>query len=789
MSFNNASSYIPDKLRLFWERVTFTKITIVYFVFSVLHCVIQIIFQVQAFNTNANAEVFLNNIIAQGNATQPGFAVLGNDLRWCETVPNTVDASSCKVIWQGDSVNPTATKGKDTINATDAAGALDLDGVKSTSGSASATSSAASSSASSTVISSVAVSSTALVSAQSSAPTSAASSSVPLSAGAASASVASSSAPSASSSTSRAAISSTSAASSSSASVTQGATNNAASSAATTSSTSVVSVTSASAVPATSTFTVVVKPTATPNGEKKEDDDDDDDDDDDEEEDDDDDDDDDEEEEEEEHDHRKRMDVESIPRIVSAIQIDGQKEVKIDGLDGLNGTDEVTLDQMCLVALNWPASIVENTKREDIVFICFQVWVLGMSLVALLNESIPHIFASLLTHVLATAWGGFQIVHTKQFRANFIRLSNGACGINLLPHYWADRAKAEIPSLVLNVVALFISAFLTWRLIKLFGWQTFKRVGASLTIRRLYNVILILSIIIQLSAFFIVVSAALWLDQIYNGNIGRLTTAPQLFRGVVILVILLVIPWLSIGWISVRREHRIAMLIFLVLSFGYLVGWSSMFVSKVFRWTFAQWRFFSIMACASVIITASTLALGVYCRVNFGKGLTRYLNSERRLEDDFVPVDSRTYFNDREKEGSMYEEKVAFPSNDPLVPTYSATFGPNPAVDMTVPPPAHTTYAPRIMGPRFFQQGQQSENPFEQPSYQVQVPPSLIPAYPGPTRSLTTDSDSLTRHGSGASQHSLSSITSSGTAQSASSKGSGSGGSHEKLRKQRWIIE
>ena len=33
---------------------------------------------------------------------------------------------------------------------------------------------------------------------------------------------------------------------------------------------------------------------------------------------------------------------------------------------------------------------VEDTEREDVVFICFQIWVLAMSLVALLNESIPH---------------------------------------------------------------------------------------------------------------------------------------------------------------------------------------------------------------------------------------------------------------------------------------------------------------------------------------------------------------------------------------------------------------
>jgi hypothetical protein len=35
---------------------------------------------------------------------------------------------------------------------------------------------------------------------------------------------------------------------------------------------------------------------------------------------------------------------------------------------------------------------LRNTKREDIAFIAFQLWVLGMSLVALLNESIPHMY-------------------------------------------------------------------------------------------------------------------------------------------------------------------------------------------------------------------------------------------------------------------------------------------------------------------------------------------------------------------------------------------------------------
>lgn len=118
----------------------------------------------------------------------------------------------------------------------------------------------------------------------------------------------------------------------------------------------------------------------------------------------------------------------------------------------------------CLIYLD----SLENTKREDIVFIAFQFWVLGMSLVALMNESIPHIFASLLTHVLATVWSAFQIAHTNKFRADFNRMiTRGACnGIPLLGSYWEDRQRAEYPALALNIVSLLISAFLTWKLVK-----------------------------------------------------------------------------------------------------------------------------------------------------------------------------------------------------------------------------------------------------------------------------------------------------------------------------------
>ena len=109
---------------------------------------------------------------------------------------------------------------------------------------------------------------------------------------------------------------------------------------------------------------------------------------------------------------------------------------------------------------------------------------------------------------------------------------------------------------MLNGVALIVSSVLSWRLVKVsascvlirqhellirciesFGWQTFKRVGASRTINRIYNVVLLLSISIQVALFFIAVTAGLWIDQLINGYIGAHTVHATAFKIVDIVVL------------------------------------------------------------------------------------------------------------------------------------------------------------------------------------------------------------------------------------------------------------
>lgn len=65
------------------------------------------------------------------------------------------------------------------------------------------------------------------------------------------------------------------------------------------------------------------------------------------------------------------------------------------------------------------------------------------------------------------------------------------------------------------------------------------------------------------------------------------------------------------------------MLVFLVLSALYLIGFGLMFDSTTFRWTFVQWGFFGATASLSAALDVVGFIVGIMCRLNFDKGLVQ----------------------------------------------------------------------------------------------------------------------------------------------------------------------
>ncbi|KAL5631906.1 hypothetical protein ACGC1H_000065 [Rhizoctonia solani] len=353
--------------------------------------------------------------------------------------------------------------------------------------------------------------------------------------------------------------------------------------------------------------------------------------------------------------------------IVSGLAAPGLRENQAPTKNNSATFRDVELSPGCVLALSWPTQVLRDFAREDLAMIGFQAWLFGMSIVAILNESVPHMVAGLFTQALSTGWSAFQMARSASFRARYEEvIVRGACsGVDVLPGYFAHRTADEIPIVVFNVVFFIAMSILGWRMCRVYGWQTFKRIGASRVMNRAYRLVLAFSIHLQCAVYFIVTSSALWVDELLNGSIACFAEHEAIYKGVVIANILLLLPWLVLGWICVRRENKHMMHAFLFISLLFITAWAAMFASEVYRWVFATWPFFAAMSVASFVVLVATTGLAIVCRYNFKKGLALFLQSQQILPG--------AEFTDAMPD----PEKVGFPAqrDGEELPTFSVAFG------------------------------------------------------------------------------------------------------------------
>jgi len=176
--------------------------------------------------------------------------------------------------------------------------------------------------------------------------------------------------------------------------------------------------------------------------------------------------------------------------------------------------------------------------------------------------------------------------------------------------------------------------------------------------------VLILSASLQLTAFFLVASLALWIEQLSNGPIAPLAKHSSIYLGVFIATAVLILPWLFMGWVAVRRERRRMMLAFLLASLLLITAQTAMFISPIYRLTFGTWTFFAALTVAAYILLVATFTMAIVCRALFGRGLAHFLQVQDALDEcDFTPV----YFDRGTGEGvEGGDEKGSMPWDENL---------------------------------------------------------------------------------------------------------------------------
>jgi hypothetical protein len=293
-----------------------------------------------------------------------------------------------------------------------------------------------------------------------------------------------------------------------------------------------------------------------------------------------------------------------------------------------NGTI-VSLVPGCTRSLLHSEKVLRNSKREEIVIVALQFWIFGMSLIAIIQSSVPHTIAVLVARILMTAWSAFTFWRSQRNSSIFKELfisPKTYCRLDLgFTDYFNDRIAYQIPDTILNCSGLLISAYMSWTLLKTFHETKLMRVGAPDAVLNLYKYFMAVLVCLQLGGFFLMSALGLWADQLFSVFLNTISEHSAIYKTLIVFTTIVVVPIGAMGWVSIKRENRKLMAVFLALLFVLLAGWGCMFGSQVWRWTFMDWPMLAALNVASLILIAASMILGGICWLNFGKGLGHYL--------------------------------------------------------------------------------------------------------------------------------------------------------------------
>ncbi|THU93845.1 hypothetical protein K435DRAFT_725039 [Dendrothele bispora CBS 962.96] len=300
----------------------------------------------------------------------------------------------------------------------------------------------------------------------------------------------------------------------------------------------------------------------------------------------------------------------------------------------LNIDGKINLTNQCVGTLLYPSQHLDNARREDITLLTAQFWLFGISVLAMCYDSVPHVLALTGARTIFTAWSIYELWRTSYQQNIFHNLIEGSwtpCGLNIFSVYFPTRLHYQIPDLMLDCTALAFTAYLSWALIKVFGDQSIKTVGAPKHVTRMYKYFLGIQVCLQLEAFVLMAWIGLWLDQFNNTYIRHITNHYNIYMAVCVWYAVFLGPWMLMGWWGIRLERRIMTGFFIVMGLLFTAWAGIMFYSKVYTWTFYVWPFFGCFTVLSLLLLAITFPLSFVCWRNFNKGLGNYLYAESAL--------------------------------------------------------------------------------------------------------------------------------------------------------------
>ncbi|KAN0080030.1 hypothetical protein V8E55_009596 [Tylopilus felleus] len=295
-------------------------------------------------------------------------------------------------------------------------------------------------------------------------------------------------------------------------------------------------------------------------------------------------------------------------------------------------TPASTPSTQCVEGLTWLENYLLNSKSEEVVYLVWESWLVVISIVALLDESIPNLIVVLAAQIVNTSWISYRIasdVLAKHIYEEII--VDGICGsFDILGGSWPyDMYYA---ALVFSITALLAMCFFAFKLVKLYSKAKLASVGSPPVITQILKWRLWMRVFLQFASFFVLASASLWYDKRKGVTVASYYSTNALNDAGFCIVAIISWPWLLLGIHAVSKENRLLFLVYAILSVVLLVISGLWFGSALFLYEYGAWHTFAWVTTLGDVLLVITCILSVICRLNFGRGLAQFLLVEHELQ-------------------------------------------------------------------------------------------------------------------------------------------------------------
>lgn len=116
-------------------------------------------------------------------------------------------------------------------------------------------------------------------------------------------------------------------------------------------------------------------------------------------------------------------------------------------------------------------------------------------------------------------------------------------------------------------------------------------------------------------------SLSVWAQQLFISPISGYSPSRQPFKVLTLFSILLTISWLTVGYLAIRHERKLLMIIFCAIDVFFIGEWIVFFASDIYRLIFVKWAFFAAGTVGAFALLVGCLIAGILGWMHFGRGV------------------------------------------------------------------------------------------------------------------------------------------------------------------------